>query len=438
MVTLFVQFFQSYFNIEKSKKVISTLFLGTLASILAFFILNNFPSTNEKITYKGSTIVIPKESSEILTHAIENINSKDFQDAYSEADGYLKYAVSKNYSPEVISLCYCIKGECSFNLGDFEKAELELNLGLQKYESIEILHLLSKVYFKRFKETDSKDYLKKYEKVIDKLHKKLKISSIKLGVKDVSFLPYDKIISKKKLYIISIGINSYYDSDLPKLKFAEKDAKDFIKAFEKYSSYREINSKLITGRNVTKERVDSLIADIKENIKKEDILMFYFSGHGLNSDKIYNSKKLDKRLLLQDYSFSKELTKDYLSLNEIYKSLNNINTNSEKLIVLDACSNGQKEIKNVKLKLIRSILEKKKSSTICFSSSSYGEKSIESDKLKNGVFTHFLIDGIKRQKQIDKNNDNVLSLFELSDYIQEKISLNYLNFKQTVSIMDFQ
>jgi uncharacterized caspase-like protein len=64
-------------------------------------------------------------------------------------------------------------------------------------------------------------------------------------------------------------------------------------------------------------------------------------------------------------------------------------------------------------------LSKSKEGTIVFTASQAGEVSQELDKFGHGVFTYYLLQGMKGEADI--NNDYTVTIGELMDYVEENV-----------------
>ena len=103
---------------------------------------------------------------------------------------------------------------------------------------------------------------------------------------------------------------------------------------------------------------------------------------------------------------------------------------SKRVIVLtDACHSGgistemaTRGMGTVESNLINqylSALSNSKEGIIVFTASQSGEVSQELDKFGHGVFTHFLLQGLKGEA--DRNNDYAITIGELMDYVEEMV-----------------
>ncbi len=80
-------------------------------------------------------------------------------------------------------------------------------------------------------------------------------------------------------FIISIGINNYIDKGIKSLNYAEKDSEDIAISFSSFYK-RNIYKYSLVGEKATKKEILSVINKVSNLAKKDDTILFYFSGHG--------------------------------------------------------------------------------------------------------------------------------------------------------------
>ncbi|HMP15376.1 MAG TPA: caspase family protein, partial [Saprospiraceae bacterium] len=108
-----------------------------------------------------------------------------------------------------------------------------------------------------------------------------------------------------------------------------------------------------------------------------------------------------------------------------------------KLCIADACHSGSLlAMRSASAQSIISSyyesLAQAKAGTALIMSSKSEETSLESSGLRQGVFTHFLIRGLKGEA--DRNEDRIVSIQELYDYVYENVR-NYTGNRQSPEIM---
>ena len=138
-----------------------------------------------------------------------------------------------------------------------------------------------------------------------------------------------------------------------------------------------------------------------------DVIMLYFAGHGINGYYL---------------PFDSDGYKNRISYDEIKRVLENSEA-KHKLCIADACYSGslmaQRSAYGESLDLFYSTFEKTKGGTAFLLSSKQEETSLESSGMRQGVFSHYLIDGLKGA--CDVNKDRIITIRELYDYVYANV-----------------
>jgi len=230
--------------------------------------------------------------------------------------------------------------------------------------------------------------------------------------------------SKAKLYIVTIGINQYRN---PKynLNYAQADADGVETAIKQLSTslFQEIIPYNIRNDNAIKENIISALEDIKNKSNEQDVLIWYFAGHGVVAE--VGSGGTEFYIVPHDvtqlYGRSDVLLEKAISAMEIKDLALKINAQKQ-VFILDACQSaaalesivkrGAEEEKAI-AQLARS------TGTFWITSTGSDQFATEFEKLGHGVFTYSLLEGIKGDG--DSNKDKKLTIRELTLYIENKV-----------------
>ena len=203
-----------------------------------------------------------------------------------------------------------------------------------------------------------------------------------------------------KLWILLVGINQYNDLELPSLKYSALDCQGLGEALSEatenrrelilHHDFADRKPELDTVRNSLKEIVDSA--------QSGDTILFYFSGHGIlepTTQKVY--------LCLADTQ-KKQLTTTGLPLNDILRLLGNCQA-AQQLIWLDACHSGGMTLRgttkislpNPTSQLVKVLRRKAQKSQGFYAllSCDHSQQSWEFPELGHGVFTYYLMRGLR-------------------------------------------
>lgn len=270
----------------------------------------------------------------------------------------------------------------------------------------------------------------------------------------VSYLPQATL--KPDLHLVCIGVSEYQNTNF-NLNYAAKDSQDLVNFFK--NSRQEYFGNVIVHTLNNDAATTQNIKDLKaklSNTKINDHVYVFFSGHGvLNKD-------LDYFLATYDLNFSNPSQNGLLY--EDFESILDGIPARQKLLMVDACHSGEIDKEEVQVleeskptdfqevKMTRSGDQSITSKTIGLENSfelmkqqfvdlrkSTGATVISAaggvefayegiDGLRNGVFTHAVIEGLK-EKKADLNGDGIIYLSELQAYVAQEV-LTLTNGKQ--------
>ena len=199
---------------------------------------------------------------------------------------------------------------------------------------------------------------------------------------------------KPDLYMISIGVGN-------NLLYTKDDAQAMSRLYKTQEGklFNEVHIQTLTADSSTKagELAKSLELLTTLPIKKEDLLILYFSGNGILQERDY--------LLLGSDFNSAALRTTSVSMSQIFKDLDNIPC--KKLILLDACYSGA----------VFPLCQSKNITII--SASSENEVCFEDSLWQHGAFTKELLEGLNGSADI--NSDRFISIDEIFNFVKNKV-----------------
>ncbi len=216
-----------------------------------------------------------------------------------------------------------------------------------------------------------------------------------------------KTSPKIKVWALIIGVASY--NHMPTLHFTDDDAYRmyaFLKSPEGGALPDEQISILI-DEDATKHKIIQQLEQLSTNAGPNDLILLYFSGHGIKG-----------AFLPIDFVNGKRQLKH----TEIAAILDKSKAKN-KLVIADACHSGSwltpKGGKKPLLEKYYETLATSRPGTALIMSSKSEETSLESSGLRQGVFTHFLIRGMKGEA--DDNADSLVSVQELFRFVSKGV-----------------
>ncbi len=212
-----------------------------------------------------------------------------------------------------------------------------------------------------------------------------------------------------KVWAIVIGVGAY--NHMPPLKYTDDDAYRmyaFLKSPEG-GALSDDQIRILIDEDATKAKILSHMDELYSQAGPNDLIMLYFSGHGLKGS-----------FLPIDFDgFNNKLLHD-----EINQKLKN-SPAKYKLCIADACHSGSllamrsgTAVESTLSNYYKTLAQSEAGTALIMSSKSE-ENSLESSGLRQGVFSHFLIRGLKGEA--DNNGNKVVSVQELFDFIYSNV-----------------
>jgi hypothetical protein len=251
---------------------------------------------------------------------------------------------------------------------------------------------------------------------------------------DVDELPAIKVKHNKNAYAIVIGIENYRQK-LPKADFATQDARLVADYLIKAMGYPEENVvTLLNDRATNVDLVKYFEKWLPNNVETDSTLFVYFSGHGAPDPKTGGAYLVPYD---GDPSFIAETG---YSLKRMYDALGKLQA-KEIIVALDSCFSGAGG-RSVIAKGARPLVMNLQNNTalsknMTVLSASSGEQiSSTYDEKGHGLFTYFLLKGIKNEDVVKQ--DGSIALSDLFSYLKpqvERIARKQYNNEQTPQLI---
>ena len=222
---------------------------------------------------------------------------------------------------------------------------------------------------------------------------------------------------------VVIGISDYQSDSIPDLNFAHRDAEAFAGFLRSPAggSVPAENIKLLLNREATNPRLHAALYWLLEHCKERDQAVIYFSGHG----DVENKTMFQEGFLLtwdappQNYMIGAFPVENLLK----FIATLSVQNKAQVLLVTDACRAGKlagnaydgARVTNA------NIVAKQLANEIKILSCQPSESSLEGKQWGGGrgVFSYHLVDGLTGLA--DRNEDDVVTLFELETYLGERV-----------------
>ena len=217
---------------------------------------------------------------------------------------------------------------------------------------------------------------------------------------------------KVKIWAVVVGVGRY--SHMPALKFTDDDAYQiyaFLKSPEG-GALPDRQLKVLVDEDATRQNILTAARETMLKADENDVVMFYFSGHGLEGS-----------FLPVDYDGfgNRVLHTEIRDLLEESKA-------KHKIVFADACHSGSladatgnmqtfamKKPVYQTLATYYKAFEDTQGGTALLLSSKSEEFSLEDGSLRSGVFSHYLVRGLKGEADRDANK--IVTVQELYNFI---------------------
>ena len=256
-------------------------------------------------------------------------------------------------------------------------------------------------------------------------------NTIKIRAMDVDGLTAEKILTvhctekRRTIWAVVIGINNY--PHIRPLKYAVNDAELFYDYLIRYNHIPKENVTLLLDQKATLTQLRSTLGThLKNKAGKEDMVIIFFAGHGATERDIMSpdGDGLEKYLLPYDV-VSDDLYATALPMREISHIFNRIQ--SERLVFFaDSCYSGASGgrtigVSGTRANISDAFLDRIATGKgrVIITASGANEVSTEKDEIHQGVFTYYLIEGLRGKADTDK--DGLVTVDEVYDYVSKQV-----------------
>ena len=252
---------------------------------------------------------------------------------------------------------------------------------------------------------------------------------------DVDVVPAGQARKARNSYAVVIGIEQYRPK-LPKADFATHDARIVTDYLTKVLGYPEENVILLLNERAARSDFEKYFEKwLRNNVEPGSTVFVYFSGHGAP-----NPKTSDAYLVPYDGdpSFIEETG---YSLKRMYAALGKL-PSKEVIVALDSCFSGAggrsvlaKGARPLVMSLQSNVALPKNMTVL--SASSDDQISSTYDEKGHGLFTYFMLKGMKYEDVVRK--DGSLKIDDLYSYLKpqvERIARRQYNNEQTPQLIE--
>jgi len=244
--------------------------------------------------------------------------------------------------------------------------------------------------------------------------------------------PPPAVASAHERWAVVIGVGAYESASIPRLKYTVSDAEAIHQTLIGPAGFKKDNVLLLTDRSERKPTLRNvkwaLGTFLGRSAKKDDTVLIFFAGHGAPEVDTRGMERdgLAKYLIPSDAD-PDDLYSTALPMDELQTIFARIE--AERVVAfLDACYSGAAGGRTFSAKRTRAgtvddlFLERltRSKGRAIVTASRPTEVSIELPELGHGIFTYYLVQGLKGAA--DANRDGIVSLQELYEYLEQQVT----------------
>jgi hypothetical protein len=257
------------------------------------------------------------------------------------------------------------------------------------------------------------------------------VNRIKIRVIDTEGLATEKTLTlhyaekRKNIWAVVVGINKY--PHIRQLKYAVNDARLFYNHLVDFNHIPAEKVTLLLDGEATLTRLRSILGThLKKKAGKDDMVIIFFAGHGATETDVASpdGDGLEKYLLPYDAD-PKDLYASALPMREVSHIFHRIG--SERLVfIADSCYSGASGGRTIGISGIRANISEAfldriagGKGRVIITASGANEVSTEDDELRHGVFTYYLVEGLRGDADADA--DGLITVDEVYRYVSERV-----------------
>ena len=230
---------------------------------------------------------------------------------------------------------------------------------------------------------------------------------------------------KEGVWAVVIGISKY--KNIPSLKYAANDAQAFYRYLTEVNGVPRDHIWLILDEEATLDKLRSILGtQLRRQAGKDDTVIIYLAGHGA-TEKDATSPDGDglEKYILPHNVDPKDFYASAMPMGEMARIFQRIS--SERLVFIsDTCYSGASGGRTIPVVGIRASISgafferlSQGKGRVIITASDANEVSVEKDELKHGVFTFYLLEGLRGKADYD--GDGMITIDEIYRYVSTKV-----------------
>jgi uncharacterized caspase-like protein len=229
-----------------------------------------------------------------------------------------------------------------------------------------------------------------------------------------------------QLWAVVVGVSEYANRAIPSLRFADQDALAFAEFLQKPEGggFQRDHIQVLVNKDATLANLKQALVEFLAQAIDKDLVMIFFAGHGAPDP----ARPMNLFMLTHDTDPARLGTTAY-PMWEIQTLLMRQLSAKRIVVFSDACHSGgisvdfaARGVNPTQSNPINQYLgdvARSKEGIVVFTASAAGEVSQEYPELGHGVFTYYLLEGMKGEA--DLNNDYTVTINELMQYVEDQV-----------------
>lgn len=230
---------------------------------------------------------------------------------------------------------------------------------------------------------------------------------------------------QENVYAVVIGINRY--KNVPFLKYAVNDAREFYRYLIEVNQVPKDHIWLLLDEEASLDKLKTTLGTLlRRRAGKDDTVIIFLAGHGA-TEKDASSPDGDglEKYILPHNADPNDLYASAMPMSEVARIFQRIS--SERLVFIgDTCYSGGSGGRTIfagatRANVSGTFLERlsQGKGRVILTASDANEVSVEKNELSHGVFTYYLLEGLRGKADLD--GDGVITVDEVYRYVSEKV-----------------
>jgi len=256
-------------------------------------------------------------------------------------------------------------------------------------------------------------------------------------ISDVDEIPKPRAASKgRDAVALVIGISQYRDEAIPQVRYARRDAEIMASYLESVAGVTRSKMKVLLNEGATSGDLEAYVEEwLPRQVTPETTVFVYYAGHGMPN--LSNGKAF-----LVPYDGHPDFASKLYPLDRLYEKLDQL-PSKQVIVMLDSCfsgATGRSVLPSGARPMglaIESAFNFKKA--VVLSAASGTQISSDYDDEGHGLFTYFLLKGLRGAA--DRDGNGTVQVEELYDFVKDqvtKVASEKLNRDQTPLIIPTQ